>query len=82
MNPMTPDEMRELRTAMGLTQRQLADALELDGPYARHSVRAWENSKRPISGPVRVALRLLAKAHAKKAVKKARLADNTGGADA
>jgi DNA-binding transcriptional regulator YiaG len=58
---MTPAEMKEARQALGMTQKQLAEALELDGPYAKHTVRSWENGKRGIGGPVRVAIRLLLK---------------------
>jgi DNA-binding transcriptional regulator YiaG len=82
VNPMTADEMRELRMAMGLTQRQLAAALELEPAYGKDSVRAWENNKRPIAGPVRVALRLLAAPAVRKAAKTGRLADNPEGASA
>ena len=47
--------------ALGLTQQGLADALELDGKYSRDTVRSWENGMRPISGPAKVAIRLLLK---------------------
>ena len=57
--PMTPDDVKTARAALGLTQAQLADALELEGNYGKDSVRNWERGKRPISGPARVALRLM-----------------------
>jgi DNA-binding transcriptional regulator YiaG len=55
----TPDEVREARKALGMTQAELADALELEGNYGKDSVRNWERGKRSISGPCRVAIRLM-----------------------
>jgi DNA-binding transcriptional regulator YiaG len=54
-----PDTIRRARLALGLTQAQLAVALELFGPYGKDTVRAWESGKRPISGPGRAAIRLM-----------------------
>ena len=56
---MTPDEIKAARETLGLTQWELADALELEGSYGKDTVRNWERGKRPISGPARVALRLM-----------------------
>lgn len=56
---MTPDDIRGARLRLGLTQQGLADALELEGPYAKDTVRSWESGKRPISGPARVAIRMM-----------------------
>ena len=53
MNPMKPDEVREARQALGLTQSQLADLLELKGPYGKDTVRAWESGQRFKFGAVR-----------------------------
>lgn len=60
---MTPLELKEARRTLGMTQRELAEALELDGPFAKDSVRRWENGKRAISGPVRVAVRYMLAHH-------------------
>jgi len=57
--PMTPQEVRAARHALGLTLVQLGELLELEGGYAGDTVRSWENGRRPISGPARVAIRLL-----------------------
>lgn len=58
--PWTGDQVAAARAALGLTQAQLADALELGGGVnAKDSVRNWERNKRPISGPARVAIRLM-----------------------
>jgi len=52
---VTPAELRSAREAMGLTQTELAEALET----ALRTVQHWEAGDRAIPGPVRVALRLL-----------------------
>ena len=54
-----PDNIRDARRALGFTQSQMADALELEGRFGKDTVRSWESGKRPISGPARVAIRLL-----------------------
>jgi len=56
---MTPEDIKAAREALGLTQWELADALELEGNYGKDTVRNWERGKRPITGPARVALRLM-----------------------
>lgn len=67
---MGPEEVRASREALGLTQQELADALGLGGGvHAKDSVRNWERDKRPISGPARVAIRLMLKAAGKKVPK-------------
>jgi transcriptional regulator with XRE-family HTH domain len=53
------ETVRAAREALGLTQQELADALELEGNFGKDSVRNWEREKRPISGPSRVAIRSL-----------------------
>lgn len=55
---MTPDEVRESRRAMGMTQHQLATALRM-GTDGKRSVRRWEAGDRPISGPASVAIEAL-----------------------
>lgn len=56
---MNPDQVKAARKALGMTQQQLADALELSGENAAATIRSWESGRRPISGPARVAIRLL-----------------------
>jgi len=58
---MTPADVKSIRLALGMTQAHLAAALELasDG---RRTIRHWENEggKFRITGPARVALRMMA----------------------
>lgn len=68
---MPPEEVKAIREALGMTQQQLADALELEGQWSRDTVGSWEKGTRPISGPARVALRLMLKHHKPKKAKAA-----------
>jgi DNA-binding transcriptional regulator YiaG len=52
---MTPEQVREARKALGLTQHQLAVLLRL-GTDGKRAVRRWETGDRPISGPASVGL--------------------------
>lgn len=54
-----PATIKFARESLGLSLWEMAEALELDGPNAADTVRFWENGKRPISGPARVAIRLM-----------------------
>lgn len=58
---MQPAEVREARQKLGLTAQQLADVLELDGKLSEATVRSWEKGRRPITGPARVAIRMMLK---------------------
>lgn len=57
---MTADELRAIRTSLGLTQLELGRWLLLSGEQPGHTIRMWEMGKRPITGPVAVALRAFA----------------------
>ena len=59
--PMSRDEVVRSRAALGLTQQQLAERLELTGDNGKRTVRHWETDggKFAITGPARVAIRLL-----------------------
>lgn len=59
---MTPDRVREIRTALGLSQNGLAEVLRL-GPNGGRTVRRWESGQVPISGPASVALELMEERH-------------------
>ena len=55
---MSPDEFKAARLAAGLhTQQAAATALESD----LRTISRWEHGERAVPGPVRVALRCLAK---------------------
>ena len=54
---MSADEFREAIAKLGLTQVEAAAALESDP----RTVRRWALGERAIPGPVRVALRLMAR---------------------
>jgi DNA-binding transcriptional regulator YiaG len=57
---MTADEFRTAIEALGLSQVAAAQALEVDA----RTVRRWALGEREIPGPVRVALRCMARLHA------------------
>ena len=56
---MTPDRIKEIRIALGLSQNGLAEALRL-GANGGRTVRRWESGSMPISGPAQVAMELMA----------------------
>lgn len=56
---MPPEEVREIRKELGLTQEQLAQRLGFRGPYAKDTIRAYESGKQPVNGPAALALRLV-----------------------
>ena len=58
---MTPNELKSIRYALGLTVRGLADALSEPGhkPVNPRTVRRWETGEQDIQSPEAVALRLL-----------------------
>jgi DNA-binding transcriptional regulator YiaG len=53
--PMTPEEVNFARLRLGMTLRELAEALRM-GTDGRRAVRRWETGDRPISGPASVAI--------------------------
>lgn len=58
--PMSASEVKEARLRLGFTtQEQLADALGLTATYRKDTVRSWESGRVPISGPSRLALRMM-----------------------
>ena len=59
---MTPDRVREIRIALGLSQSGLAEMLRL-GPNGARTIRRWESGQIPISGPASVAITLLEQMH-------------------
>jgi DNA-binding transcriptional regulator YiaG len=58
MTDMDKEELRAIRSTLGMTQQELATALGLSH---RDTVRAWEGRTpaTPIPGPVALALRLV-----------------------
>ena len=63
---MTPTEVRQHRQVLGMTQTDLAAALEMSPENGARTVRHWEtdSGKFQITGPARVALRMLVAAKA------------------
>lgn len=57
---LQPHEFRAAREALGLTQADLGKALESD----TRTVQRWEAGERAVPGPVRVALRCMARLQA------------------
>ena len=55
MPVMQPAELRAARASLGMTQSELAAALEVD----LRTVQKWEGAERAIPGPARVALRFM-----------------------
>jgi DNA-binding transcriptional regulator YiaG len=55
---MTPAEIKAARQALGMTQRQLGEALRLS-PDEGRTVRNWESGRTKISGPASLALEAL-----------------------
>ena len=61
---MTPDQIKEARLRLGLTQTQLAKRLRMKGDGARQ-IRAWESGEYPITGPASLAIEYMLKEQAK-----------------
>jgi DNA-binding transcriptional regulator YiaG len=62
--PMSPDDVKAARLELGFAhQLDLANALGLEGKYRHDTVRSWENGRVGITGPARVAIRLLLERH-------------------
>jgi transcriptional regulator with XRE-family HTH domain len=58
---MTDGEwLREIREQLGMTQRQLAQALQLTEKGGADYVRHMEKGRRRVSGPIRVAVQSMA----------------------
>lgn len=60
---MTGDDVKTIRKSLGLTQSALGQWLLLSGDQPGHTVRMWEMGKRPVTGPVEVALTAFAKGY-------------------
>lgn len=54
---MDREEVKAIRTGLGLTQRELGNWLLLSGRNPAHTVRMWEMGRRTITGPAIVCLR-------------------------
>ena len=65
---MTPTDFQALRKSMGHTQHTLAESLGM-GAHGWQTISAWENGKRDIPGPVKIAIDHLANCRVKKAQK-------------
>lgn len=58
---MTPETFKAARHELMLSVTQMAERLRLAMPHGRTAVREMETGKRPISGPVSVAIELMLK---------------------
>jgi len=56
---MTPDQIRQVRRALGLSQAELAKVLRMS-PDSGRTIRRWESGETPITGPASLALEMLA----------------------
>ncbi len=56
---MTPTEFRNARHRLGITQKEMAERLQLAG--RDRTIRMWESGQRAIPGPVVVAIKLFLK---------------------
>ena len=54
----TPEQVRQVRAALGMSTRQLAVMLRM-GAQSGRTIRRWEAGDTPISGPASVALEAL-----------------------
>lgn len=62
--PMSAEDVKAARLELGFQhQLDLAAALGLEGKYRADTVRSWENGRVAITGPARVAIRLLLERH-------------------
>jgi DNA-binding transcriptional regulator YiaG len=55
---VTPAELRTARKALGLTQKGLAEALQM-GKHGWQSISKWERDGSTVPGPVAVAIELM-----------------------
>jgi DNA-binding transcriptional regulator YiaG len=56
---MTPNRIKEIRQAVGLTQTDLALVLGLTPNNGRRTVRRWEDGTIPITGPAAIVMQLI-----------------------
>ena len=59
---MTGEDLAQARRDLGLSVTDLAERLRLELPNGRTMVREMESGKRPISGPIGVAVELMLEA--------------------
>ena len=59
MSEMPPEEFRELRKRLGLSQEKMARRLDV----GLNSVQRWEGGSRKVSGPVAILMRMLIEQH-------------------
>ena len=56
---MTGNELKSARLRLGLSQAQLAAALNMSGSTGNRTIRKWESGEYTIPGPVVAAIELL-----------------------
>ncbi len=55
---MTPEQFKDARQALGLSQKGMADLLGVSGD---RTIRKWEEGERDISAPVAILVRIILK---------------------
>lgn len=55
---VTPDEIKDARKRLGLSQSGLAEVLRL-GSNGERTIRRWEQGEVPVTGPATVAIECL-----------------------
>lgn len=58
---MTPEQIKSLRLALGLSQDEFAEKLGYDGPHAHQTVSKLELGIKAPSGPVRRLLEIMSR---------------------
>lgn len=71
---MTPERFRTARKSLGMTQKQLAEALRM-GTHGWQTISKWEGGGATIPGPVQVAMEHLANCPTKPGTKAAKETD-------
>lgn len=58
---MTPADFRNARKALGLSQREMAEALRLSPANGDRTIRIWETEGNTVPGPAQVAVEAMLK---------------------
>lgn len=56
---LTPADFRKARKALGLSQREMAEALRLSPANGDRTIRIWEAEGNTVPGPAQVAVEMM-----------------------